>query len=459
MEPLQLQWYDYVLSIGLFAGVSAIGLYVTRGASEEDYLVGGRRVSWLQLSLSIAAEVLGGGVMLVFSRFAYSFGLSSLCIIGGIVIGTFLLIPIALRYKNLADTQGFYSLPDLFRYKWGKFAGWTSTCVVAIWTLGFIAMQLVAAGKLLNFMIGSNYLIGVTAAAAIVASYLIIGGFRSVIVTDCLQYVALAVVLFIALPASFMKIDWGSTLAHAGQMDPAEALGFLILGGLNMVVSADLWQRIYAARSANDARRGVLIGALLILAGGLLLMIPALASTGLLDNTADTRSALFVALRAYSPRLILGLAMAAVLMSVMSTLDTMVFVLGLAISHDFLVESLGKSVRFRKQSAQIAMVLALLAGAFVAIINEHNQDALLDIGLAVTSFALILAPPIVISRKAKGLSSKAVNWSLSLGIVVGGFLMIGETLGLDQLTPENSVLVLGGSILGAILGGIMNRWW
>lgn len=61
MSPFDLQWYDYLLTIGLFASVTIVGLYVTRGATEEDYLVGGRRVPWIQLALSIAAGVLGGG--------------------------------------------------------------------------------------------------------------------------------------------------------------------------------------------------------------------------------------------------------------------------------------------------------------------------------------------------------------------------------------------------------------
>ena len=118
--------------------------------------------------------------MMVFSQFAYSFGLSSLCIIIGIVLGTFLLVPVALRYKGLADEQGFYSLPDLFRYEWGEFAGWTSTAVVAVWTLGFIAMQLIAADLLLQYMAGVPYWVGVVLAATVVASYLVTGGFRSV---------------------------------------------------------------------------------------------------------------------------------------------------------------------------------------------------------------------------------------------------------------------------------------
>lgn len=165
-----------------------------------------------------------------------------------------------------------------------------------------------------------------------------------------------------------------------------------------------------------------------------------------------------LALRAYSPRILLGLAMAAILMSVMSTLDTMVFVLSLSISHDFLVESLGKSVRYRKQSAQIAMVLSLLAGAIVAAPFDDPDD-LLNVGIAVTSIALILAPPVLISRPKKKMCKRAVNWSLSLGLAVAAVLVVGEAAFGDVLTPENSIAVLGGSIIGAILGTVVNRCW
>jgi Na+/proline symporter len=222
-----------------------------------------------------------------------------------------------------------------------------------------------------------------------------------------------------------------------------------------MVVSADLWQRIYAAKSQNDARKGVLVGALFVLFGGLLLMIPSLASTGLLDANSDTQSALVMALRAYSPRIILGLAMAAVLMSVMSTLDSMVFVLSLSISHDFIVETLGRSVRYRKLGVQMAILLSLVLGAIFAIIFPK----LLPVGIAVTSFALILAPPVIFSRTKKKMSTKSVNWSLSFGLFVAFALILAEFFVGNMLTPENSIAVFIGSILGAILGAIINRWF
>jgi len=456
MGGFTLEWFDYAFAGLVFCVVTAVGLLKTRHATEDDFLVGGRNTSWPLLALSIAAGVLGGGVMLVFSQFAFSYGFSSLCIIGGIVLGTFLLVPIALKYKPVADNQGFYSLPDLFRFYWGRYAGWLSTAVVAVWTLGFIAMQLIAAGFLLNFMTGLQHWIGVLAVAGIVASYLIVGGFRSVILTDALQYAALGIVLLIVLPSSSSHVDLQGAVERSGSIDLAEAIGFFVLGGLNMVVSADLWQRVYAAKSPKAARNGVIAGAFLVLAGGVLLMIPALAASGLPDLPEDSRSALVIALETYCPRPIAGLAMAAILMSVMSTLDTMVFVLGLSLSHDLMVETLGKPIRYRRTAARVSMVLALAFGASIAGAS-NSPDAILNVGIAVTSFALILAPPLLFSRRSKPVGQHTVCWSLTAGAIAAAALVIGECVFDNVLTPENSMAVLGASLLGALAGGIYTR--
>lgn len=452
---------DYVIIGVVILAIVFIGVRGTKKVSVEEFLVGGRSVpAWL-LGFTIAAGVLGGGVLLVFSEYAYKYGLAALCITGGLALGALLLIPIALRYKKLADSQGFYSLPDLFRYEWGKTTGSLSAVVVFIWTVGFILMQLIAAGLLVSAMIGVDYWYGVIGAAVVVASYLIVGGFKSVIITDFLQYIALLVILLVIMPSALGSIDWTTTLAHAATIDPAEAIAFFVLGALNIVVSADLWQRIYAAKSVRDAKRGVFLAAILIMLGGLLLMIPAFAA-GFDVGVGNAQSALVGALALYTPRAILGLGLVAVLMAVVSTLDTMVFVLGLSVSHDITVQTFGKSIKSRVTVARISMITALVIGSLVALFYSN----LLNVGIAISAFGLILAPALIISRtkwrflKWRGewrFNRGATQGGLLLGLICAVALIVGELTIHNVLTPESALSVLGASILGSIVGGMIYK--
>lgn len=446
-----LNWYDYTFAAVFFFVVICIGIRKSGDMSEDDFLVGKRSIPWWLIGPTMAAGVIGGGTLLVLSEYAYKYGFSSFAIVAGLVLGSLLLLPVALGYKEIADKQGFYSLPDLFRHEWGRTAGTLSTIVVAVWTVGFIVMQLISAGKLLHAMAGIPYYLGIVVCALVVAAYLIPGGFRGVVTTDFVQYWALAILLIFVLPVSSQNINLSTTAERSLTINFWEALGFFVLGMLNMVVSADLWQRVYAARGPKNAKMGVWFASMLILGAGVLLMFPALAASSVVSGKGDLQLALVMALGNLAPRILLGFSMAAVLMIVMANLDTMVFLLGLSISHDFFVETLGRSVRYRKLGMQVSMSLSL----FVGVVLASLYDNLLQVGITLSTFGLILAPPILLRRRDWKLSPAAVAGSLSFGLAWVALMIIGEFLVGDSLTPGNAPTVLLASILGALTLGLL----
>lgn len=456
MLSIELVWTDYFLALSVFVLIIFIGIRGTRRISSEQFLVGNRDIKWFLLGPTIAAGVMGGGVLMIFSEYAYEYGLSAMCIIAGISLGTFLLIPFALRFKQLADENSFYSLPDLFRQLWGSQVGLWVSVIVLIWTMGFMTLQLIAAGYLLEPTFGLPYWQGVLVTGLVVLIYLAIGGFRSVIVTDFLQYFALAFILILVLPSINSSLDWKEIITQKTHFDAGTAIGFFFLGALNILVSSDLWQRIYAARSKADARKGVVFGGILVFAVGILLMFPALASGFLeLQEGADEKTAIVAVFAKYTPRWMLGFAMAAILMSIMSTLDTMVFVLGLSISHDLMVRVFGKPVKYRLRAIRISMTVALLIGSSLAILYK----GLLEVAIGVTTFGLILTPALLIRKRNWQLSKRSVLWSFYFGLAAVIVLVIGEIFIVDKdiLTPENSILVFLASLVGAFIAGVYNK--
>lgn len=406
----------------------------TRGASrltEEEYLIGGRNVGPVRLAGTIAAGVIGGGVILVFFEYAFRFGLAAFSIIAGVVAGLLLLNQVASRYKPLADQQAFYTLPDLYRYFWGPRAGLLASIVILLWTGGFIVMQLVGAGLIVALMTDWPYWVGVTAAAVTVASYLLASGYRAVVTTDLVQYVALiallAVVGLFAAPQVAPSTIVG---AFTETLDLGIAAAFFILGALNIIVSADLWQRIYSARSAKAARQAMIGGAGLVALAGALLFIPPLYARLHLPEALPDQAAI-QSLALILPPWLLGLGLVGLLSTVIAALDTMVFVLAISLVHDIRVRVLGDPPQHRRYHMRLAMALVLALGALLAIL----LPSLLQTGLALSSLGLVLAPSILLKLTRWPPPAAAVELSIAAGL-----LSLASLLPFGWLTPETAII-------------------
>lgn len=450
----QLLWYDILLAVALLATMVFLGSRKATSISEEEFLIGGREVADWILAGTIAAGVIGGGVLLIFSEYVFRFGLSALWILAGVAVGTFLMIPMASKFKPLADKQLFYTLPDLYAYEWGKLAGGLSTAVIGVWTVGFILMQLISAGIILKQLTNLPYAIGVLVAAIVVGIYLTASGFRAVVITDVMQYLALLLLLAVLFPIALARADWTTALALAPEqrMDVGQGIGFFVLGALNIVVSADMWQRFYAAKSAQHARRGLIYAGFAVLFAGLLLMFPSFY-VRLTNPATPPNEALVASLGLLMPRWLLGFGLVGILSTVIATLDTMVFILGISIGHDMRVQQFERTIDRRVFSTRVSMLAALVVGSALAILYQD----LLSVGLVLSTLGLVLSPSLLLNALRFKPSSLAVCMGICLGLAAAVALFSASFFWPNILTPENSLLALVASITGTALGGVVAR--
>lgn len=226
---------DVLIGFAIVIAMVIYGILSKGHKNEEEYFVASRKVGPFILSGTMAAGVVGGGILLIFSGFTYRYGIGAFSIFAGISLGLLLLSPIAKAYKSLVDKNHFYSLPDLFTYKWGNKSGALASIIIFIWSLGFILLQLSAAGKLLSILIPISYVASVTITALLVLSYVLLNGFVAVIKTDVIQYGA--TLLFFAILAFFVipKPEFKLTDSYFTTMSIADIIGFFILGFFNII--------------------------------------------------------------------------------------------------------------------------------------------------------------------------------------------------------------------------------
>lgn len=417
-----------------------------RATNLKSYLVAGRSVPAYIFAASLTAGVYGGGFLLAVSELVSKFGIAALSIVVGLAGGALLSVFVIVPHKRRMDKLNVSTIAEFFGHNWGELAQRMVRIVVLLWAGSLIVMQLIAAGQLTAMASGINPAIGILISVIIVLGYGVRGGLRSVIMTDLVQLVIVMIVAGVALAGVCNDVQW-SPIHLTPIADSAEmaVVGLIAMGVMNMVAGADLWQRMFAARSSRDARLGFSIAAVLIFLLGTVLVIIALA--GRVDKPSLPSAQVMIwGLFKFVPRPIHGIVLAFLLVLVLSTLDTMACIVGVSAAKDF--RSSQTETQGRRRAGIATALVLVVASVFAVFFNN-----ILSWAVGFSYLGLVLGPSVLLSRGRWKLSILAANLSIGVGIGTAIILVIS-----GSVDPQNAPYVLAGSMAGAVFGSALNSF-
>ena len=367
--PTGLGWIDYAIITVYFAFVLGIGWQLRRAMrTSTDFFLSGRSLpAWITglafLSANLGAqEVIGMGA----SGAKYGISTSHFYWIGAVPAMLFVgLFMMPFYYGSRAR-----SVPEYLRLRFDEKTRAFNAVSFAVMTVFSSGVSMYAMGALMHLLLGWSFNFSVLISAAIVLTYILLGGLTSAIYNEVLQFFLIvfgfAPLVIVGLnevggwsgltaKLSALAISQGHpagayTHAWRGMTSPTENLigveWFGLVMGLGFVLSFGYWctdflvvQRAMAADSMESARRTPLIAAvpkmvfpfLVILPGMIALVIggkgiiPAKVAAGggpLLDAAGkivlDYDLATPSLLMNLFPNGMLGLGLAALLASFMS---------------------------------------------------------------------------------------------------------------------------------------------
>lgn len=141
------------------------------------------------LIATIFASSIGGGTAFGLSEkafaanLAHSYGLM-IAIIVDILIAIYIV-------PKLADYSNTESVGDILSINYGKSGRYVAGFASIAISIGLIATQISVSGRIFEYMLGINLEIGVIVSYGIVVIYSTIGGFRSVLLANQLQFLAI----------------------------------------------------------------------------------------------------------------------------------------------------------------------------------------------------------------------------------------------------------------------------
>lgn len=429
---------NIILVLIYLVAVLLIGWISGKRETPADFVIASRDVGLLRTSASVFA-VLGGEILIFQSALAYTLGFGAFLFWGGVAIGMICFAFAVPKIKSIGDKYGFINLSEYFGLKWGPSNRLFAAGIIFLTFFTLLVVQFMAVGNIVAPLLNISYTTVVLVAGAVVLGYLLLGGYKAVINTDFLQ--AILMIALLAGVVSFMDIGPINFAQSTSVPDSGLLISFLAIGALFIFSSADIWQRVFSARSVTVARNSFFVVAALFLVFGFLITLVGIGAFNHFPNI-DPNQAFFWGLSGLLPPWLLGAAIVMVLATIMSTIDTEVYLLASTIAKDFSKGSSQTTDADLSKKIRVSMTILTVVATFIAI---FVTDIIITL-FALASLGLSLAPAIIVSLFWK-LKPTAIFASMS-----GGVLAFVALIVLGQFNPDNAIATLPVALVFLLIG-------
>jgi SSS family solute:Na+ symporter len=335
-EPLALP--ALLVIVGYFLVAVWLGLRRTGGKQSADsYLLASRRLT-LPFFIATLVSTWYGGILGV-GEFSYTYGLVNWLALGGFYYAFALVYALLLAGRVRSGRE--LTIPGRLSAHYGTAAGKFSALFVFI--LVTPAPYLLMMAKLLSLSFGIGFSLALLITLLVTVFYVWRGGFKAVVVTDVLQFFLMFAGFAILLGMLYQQFGGLEFIrAHVppelltipGTLSWREVLiwGFIALWTL---VDPSFYQRVSAVDRPQTAKRGLIISIIFWFIFDFMTTATGLYARALLPADINPMLSYPLLAQQFLPVLLQGLFFAALLATIMSTLDSYAFLSALTIAVDF----------------------------------------------------------------------------------------------------------------------------
>jgi len=304
-----LNGVDLLILALYFAMVVFIGFYNRDSAntSEEFFLAGREMTAWIA-GLSFVSANLGSLELMGWAGAAYQYGILAThwYWIGAIPAMLFLGI-VMMPFYYISKT---HSVPGYLQLRFGEGARGVSAVSFAFMTVLMSGVNMYAMATVMEIVLGWNINFSIWVGAITVGLYVVLGGLRSAIINEVLQFVliwagaALIPILGLIQAGGWTNLK-AQIVAHMGSgyvhlwsttgSATSNPMGVQWIGltfGLGFIISFGYWttdflvvQRVLSANSLRSAKLAPIIGAAFKMFVPLIVILPGLLGLVVLTNS------------------------------------------------------------------------------------------------------------------------------------------------------------------------------
>ncbi|NBD95335.1 MAG: sodium:solute symporter family protein [Gammaproteobacteria bacterium] len=413
-----------------FLAIFGVGVYATRFiGNTTDFLLAGRRLGLLLATATLCATHFGGGFVMGSGEWGFDYGLTGMAYAAGVGLSLIVLgLAAARRMRRLA----MFTVPDYLALRYDSQVVRVLGAVLSLVAIiGIIGAQVWAAQGALS-IIGLDPTWAAIAATALFIVYTALSGLWGVTLTDAVQLA----IIFIGVPvAAVMAV--GEAGGLAGMRTGIEGVDLTVssdaffhpLGaGLGMVLAAivptmmytligqDFYQRLFAARDANTARRAAVLAGLLLVLFAVFPVITGMAARALFGSEIEAAQAIPKLIAEVLPSAAAAIVIAAIVGAIMSTADSLLMAGTAHVTNDLYVKLIAPDAEPDNQRLLLISRLVTVAIGVLALWMALAFEAIIDLLLmSYTLYAAGVFIPVVL-----GLYWRRGNAAGAIAGILGG---------------------------------------
>jgi len=345
-----LHTVDISLFIAYVSGLLIVALWISRNESNherntEDYFLASKALPWWAIGASLIASNISAEQIIGMSGSGFAIGLAIasyewMAALTLIVVGKYLL-PVFLKNQ-------IYTMPQ---YLEQRFDNRVKTVLALFWLLVYVFVNLTAVlwlgGLAIETVAGVNWMFGMVFLAVFSIAYSLYGGLKAVAYTDILQVVLLVLGGLLLSYLALDKVADGEGVVAGFSVLTAQLPGHfdmilssdnpnykdlpgisVLIGGM-LVMNFSYWgfnqyiiQRALAAKSVNEAQKGIAFAAYLKLLMPVIVVLPGIAAVLLYPDLTKPDQA-YPSMMSLMPVGIKGVVFAALVAAIVSSLASM----------------------------------------------------------------------------------------------------------------------------------------
>ena len=408
---LDASFVDYLLVAIYFVFVLGIGLVARRSVSSSvDFFLSGRSLPAWVTGLAFISANLGAVEIMGMSANGAQFGIPTMHYfwIGAVPAMLFLGIVMMPFYYG----SRVRSVPEWMRKRFGNGAHLVTAITFAVAQLLIAGINLYLLAKILNILLGLDLYVSLLIAAAIVLSYITLGGLSAAIYNEVLQFFVIVAAL---LPLTLLGLhqvggygglkdkiagtadgaaqvsSWPATNLTGIESPVLSVIGLVL--GLGFVLSFGYWttnfvevQRAMASSSISAAQRSPIIGAFPKMFVPFIVVVPGMIAAVLAsevveakksgDPSFDYNNSLLYLIRDLLPNGMLGVAIAGLLAAFMAGMAANVSAFNTVFSgdiwQDYVVKDRDDDYYLRV--GRVATVVATVVAIGTALIARNFEN-------------------------------------------------------------------------------------
>jgi SSS family solute:Na+ symporter len=344
---MQVAGFDLVVFAGWIIFMMGFGIWISRGKSEttQDYFLASKALPWWAVGGSLIASNISAEQFIGMSGSGYVVGLA---IASYELMAALTLLIVAKFFLPIFLKKGIYTMPQFLEERFDKRV---RSVMAVFWVMLFVFVNITSVlylgGLALQSLLGVPLILGVIGLAVYASTFSVLGGLKAVVWTDVIQ---VTVLIFGGLLASVLVLNavgGGFFEGLSVLVDRAPEKFDMILDKANpeyhnlpgiSVLIGGMWianlyywgnnqyiiQRALAAKSLREAQNGTAFAALLKILLPLIVVIPGIAAFVLAADIAKPDEAYPWVLGNYVTTGFRGLAFAALIAAIGSSLSSMV---------------------------------------------------------------------------------------------------------------------------------------